>query len=143
MELKDLKRGMRVTFRNGDVRVIDYSVYDFDGYYKIICIINMVTTGFTLKMNNIYSYYDIVEIEDLSGKGDYYTIWKREEPKFYIKPKGMDMRSGVCMNLNIETNKWFSCFSDGEDKYFKSQFTIEEMIELGLDPDNFDKELVC
>ena len=141
MELKDLKRGMRITLGNSTTEIIDkisvippkvYPVCD-KSYYG----------NFKDDLTNIYNEFDIVKVEDLDFEGKYYTIWEREEPKFYIKPKGMDMRSGVCMNLNIETNKWFSCFSDGEDKYFKSQFTIEEMIELGLDPDNFDKELVC
>lgn len=145
MEPKDLKRGMRITLRGGKVEVVDKVSFESKGFepqrlYPIGD--GDYYDSFDNNLKNMFGDWDIMKVEDLDSKGSYYTIWERKEPKYYILPKGIEATFEDVLNYDPSISKWKFCTKE-EDEYGKTQFTIEEMIELGLDPDNFDKELVC
>lgn len=67
-------------------------------------------------------------------------IEEREGPnKFYVKPKGMKIESDRTFNYHIFSNTWYLLFLDGMSD-FKTQFTLEELKELGVPIEHYDLE---
>lgn len=69
-------------------------------------------------------------------------IEEREEPKkYYLKPKGIKLLWGKVMNYNYNSNSWHMA-SKLEDILWKTQFTLEELKELGIPIEHYDLEEV-
>lgn len=69
-------------------------------------------------------------------------IEDREEPKkFYIKPKGMKLDGGIVFNYTIDSKHWF-IDDKSEVVMFKTQFTLKELEDLGIDVEHYDLEEV-
>lgn len=71
-------------------------------------------------------------------------IADREEPKkyeYYLKPKGIKLLCGNVMNYNHNSKSWRMA-SKLEDILWKTQFTLEELKELGVPIEHYDLEEV-
>ena len=137
MKLKDLRRGMRCTNREGDVYVIDCVHFDWDdmawridfigdskyGYCAVSSIEEDLTNG------NGHVEVDIMKVEDIGIDG-YKTIWERPKEKYYLRlPKIYTQNffaNNSYLNYVISDNRYI--FDGKEERsQYKTQFTQEEI----------------
>lgn len=132
MKLNELKRGMRITLRQKDVEVIDAIT---DG--KVYLIDGAVIKPTDDLKNEIGAAFDIIRVEDLDNRGNYHEIYTREEPKFWVKPKGMFLGPGKILGRSIKSGYWETADGMCTDEY-KIEFTKNELEKYGVDEKHFD-----
>lgn len=131
MKLKDLKRGMRCTFRNGTNKIIDTVRIEPS---RVDCLPDKQgckATYFSFNedlISNINLGLDIMKVEDITENG-YETIWEREEERYYLRiPNSQSSDYTIYLNYNIRGGTYF--ISNNEEMLeegFKTQFTEEEI----------------
>ena len=128
MKLKDLKRGMRCTYRNGDTFTVShmengaiYYLFARNGFFT-----NTVLQEDLTHMR--FSSLDVVKVEDITENG-YETIWEREEEKYYLKlPFPLLGFKAAYLYYNKVTEQYFIDDADRlMGKHEQNRFTLEEI----------------
>lgn len=136
MNMKEIKRGMRITFVNGTVVIA--KEFSEDG-----TLITPVTNQVFPKKDCTIKErrgWEVALVEDLDDYGEYYEIYRRKAPReYYFTPKEMTMDYDEVLCIE-KSGKWGLTFKG--DFTTENTFTLEEFAELGLDANNFDKQLV-
>lgn len=136
MNINELKRGMKITFRNG----FEYIVKSYDGR-TLRFFDGSSCSDFNLDLSHRHDREgDIVKVEDLDENGNYQEIYKRATNKYHLKPVGINLVGDVFV-YNTITNKWFNGPREEYGNY-RTKFTFREMEELGVEVKYFLLELV-
>lgn len=85
MKVTELKRGMKIVFRNGRTRVVESvnNKHFFINEHEVIYVTPRPgLTKVTLRedmTNEVTKGLDVIEVYDLNVEGIYYNIWTRDE----------------------------------------------------------------
>lgn len=69
---------------------------------------------------------------------------EREEPKkYYFRPKGITFNhQALTLGVGVHTKKWFMHPKGEEQNAIQTQFTLDELKELGVSVEHYDLEEV-